>query len=503
MKKIILVFFILSLFTVVSKAQRKPHSIPKPTPKVTVSPKTEGLDLGIVIEKYVSNIEINSAGNATEVFEISRKHTTAFAINRFKVDSVEFNSDTNEIEVLEAYKITAEGKKIIIPASKIKIKPTPQTEAAPGFSSLKILEIDFDGLKLGDTTYTKAVIRDKKKNFEGKFSKVVFFPTIYEYKNAEINIKAPLGFPIKFEAIEVEGGKLPDEKDYSQWQWKKINTKAEKFVVGMENLLDSSPRLAVSSFADYQELAKMYWSEAKQKSIVTPQIQKLADEITNGIADPKAQANAIYEWVNKNIRYLSVVLERGGWVPHSADSIIKNGYGDCKDYTTLLQALLGAKGIESRHILIRSDQVNWFPKVATPETFDHVILYIPTLDLYADATAPNTRLGLISSVMRGKDALLVGEKSELIKVSEDKAEENQFLSETELEFTGNGGIKSRSTNTYIGQPEMLFRPLFADSALLTNSETFVELLLTYYGVNGTGKILNISDSHKVGEPFNT
>jgi hypothetical protein len=73
-------------------------------------------------------------------------------------------------------------------------------------------------------------------------------------------------------------------------------------------------------------------------------------------------------------------------VPHPAGSILKNGYGDCMDHATLMRALLTAKGIKSEYAEINVDPV--YKDYEIPfQSFDHVILYLPEFDLYADPTA--------------------------------------------------------------------------------------------------------------------
>ena len=80
---------------------------------------------------------------------------------------------------------------------------------------------------------------------------------------------------------------------------------------------------------------------------VTPAISALAKELTSGVTDDRAKVRKLYNWVSRNIRYVAVYVAEGGFVPHSAQSILDNRYGDCKDHVTLLEALLAAVGIES------------------------------------------------------------------------------------------------------------------------------------------------------------
>src|SRR5262249_34597046 len=162
---------------------------------------------------------------------------------------------------------------------------------------------------------------------------------------------------------DLDGGRLADQNGKARWRWNKTNFTA----VGTDELMldftSSSLRVAISNYKNYEELGAAYWTEAQKKTVLTPAIQSLADEITRDAKTPDQQAYAIYEWVNKNIRYLSIVLDRGGWIPHDATQILANGYGDCKDYTTILNTLLRAKGIESYPVIIRADMSGWFPEV--------------------------------------------------------------------------------------------------------------------------------------------
>ncbi len=464
-------------------------SVPKP------------ITLGITFERYATQTDVNADGTATQTLEFVQRFTNETAIaSAAKFERI-FNGDLQKVEVLDAQILKADGRKIPVPASSIQIKPTAQAEAAPSFSSLKMVEIKFDDVKIGDGVTVKIRLIKMKPDFSGHFDEVEVFPMVYEWKSIEVSLTAPKDYQLFTQAVDLEGGKIADENGRSRWLWTKKDLPAAEIEAAMFDFFQTSPKVVVTSFKNYDELGAAYWAEAAAKSTVTPEIQKLADDITKDIKEPQAQAYAIYEWANKNVRYLSVVLERGGWIPHDATQIQANRYGDCKDYTTLLNALLKAKNIESYPVIIRADATVWFPEVAVPSFFNHAILYIPSLELFADATAPNTRLGLIPQQIVGKKAFLAGAKTGVIKIPDGKPEDNELLSEIDIVFTGDGSFKSVSKNIYRGRAEILFRPMFTSSFLQKDSGSFIKLMLGYYGVDGTGRILKIANPYKVGEPF--
>ncbi len=67
-----------------------------------------------------------------------------------------------------------------------------------------------------------------------------------------------------------------------------------------------------------------------------------------------AKVKALYDYVSRNIRYVSLSFGLGRIQPHAASEVLANGYGDCKDKNTLLAALLDAEGFHSTSVLIGS-----------------------------------------------------------------------------------------------------------------------------------------------------
>lgn len=471
-----------------------------PPPVARQSQTTSSKTIGVSVERFVADINVNSDGTASETVEMLRRYETDRAAEAFATFTQEFNGDLQTAEVLEAYALKADGTKKII-ASDNLVKLSPQAEAAPSFSSVKMIEIKYGELAAGDRTFFRIRLKTVKPMFGNHFDSMQILPVIFGWKSAEINLTAPADYPLGIEAVGLDGGRIADEKGRARWQWRRRDLPAIEIEEGMYDFIEYSPRVAITSFQNYDQLGAAYWSEAKKKAVITPEIEALANRITAEAKTPVEQAYAIYEWVNKNIRYLSIVLDRSGWIPHSTEEILTNGYGDCKDYTTILYALLRVKNIESYPVIIRADAADWFPETATPEYFNHAILYIPSLAVFADATAPNTRLGMIPLFLTGKKAFLAGEKTGVVEIPPGTPADNRLVSDTEIGLAPNGDLKAVSKSVYQGRTEIVFRPMFADSRLLKDSSDFVRLLLGYFGIDGSGKLLKVGNPFRPDEPF--
>jgi hypothetical protein len=82
----------------------------------------------------------------------------------------------------------------------------------------------------------------------------------------------------------------------------------------------------------------------------TPEITAKAQELAAGAPDFYTKLKNITEYIQKNIQYFIVERGIGGWQAHYAADIYRNGYGDCKDKTTLLISMLQAVGIQAFYV---------------------------------------------------------------------------------------------------------------------------------------------------------
>lgn len=168
------------------------------------------------------------------------------------------------------------------------------------------------------------------------------------------------------------------------------------------------PDVQVSTFTDWEHLGQWYADLQKPRAAVSDPVRAKAEELVKGLSTPDDKAKAIYDYVSRNIRYVSLSFGLGRYQPHSAADVLSNQYGDCKDKATLFEALLAAENIESYPAFINS-QRKVDPDMPSPGQFDHVI-NIVVLDgkpHWADTTPGVAPFGLLLPPLRDKQALAV------------------------------------------------------------------------------------------------
>jgi hypothetical protein len=196
---------------------------------------------------------------------MQQRFDSDLVIDRFKKFERSFNGDLQRAEVLEAYILKADGTRVALEADAVQIEPTPQAEAAPSFSSYKQIQIHYGALQKGDATYFKVRLTTLKPHFERQFDFLEVFPLGYAWKSIEVNLSAPADFPLYIQAVELEGGRLRDENSRARWQWRRENLKAFEIEPGMYDFFNSSPRVAATSFKNFEEFGAAYWAETRKK----------------------------------------------------------------------------------------------------------------------------------------------------------------------------------------------------------------------------------------------
>jgi hypothetical protein len=172
-------------------------------------------------------------------------------------------------------------------------------------------------------------------------------------------------------------------------------------------------------FSDWNAVASWYAGLAAEAARPDDIIRQTTEHLVEGLESPAARVAAIASFV-QTLRYAAVEFGQNKWQPRCASVTLHNRYGDCKDKTVLMQAMLDAAGLASVPVLtsLTLDVDEEFPN---PLQFNHVLVGIPVvgigeLRVYSDAiaegwlffdpTAADVSLGGLSSALQGKTALI-------------------------------------------------------------------------------------------------
>lgn len=142
----------------------------------------------------------------------------------------------------------------------------------------------------------------------------------------------------------------------------------------------------ISSFSTWAEVRDWTMDNASGQCDSDALLVAKVAELTAGCADPLARVRALGRYVQR-LRYVGLNrdLDLGmGYRPRKATEVNAKGWGDCKDKTNLLCALLREAGIEAFPVAARFDgRREVSPDWPSPRQFNHEITAIRVDDSVA------------------------------------------------------------------------------------------------------------------------
>jgi transglutaminase-like putative cysteine protease len=401
-------------------------------------------------------------------------------IDRFSKLDLSFQPDLETVEILDAYTLTPNGKRLDV--SPAHIQEHDSNDSDTGFNDDREISVVYPEVTVGSQVCRRYRRQDIKPILPGYDSSRLMFAPQIRWEHTELAVRAPANYQVQGRGLQ--GGLVNEADGVRHYRFHFEQLQARKENSGID-LLDFAPGLLISSAKDYSEIARISWQDFKPAVAPTDAIRRLAQDLTKDIKSPRDKARALYHWVNKNIRYSDISIGRGGWAPKSADAVLKDKHGDCKGMSVLMVALLAAVGIDSTPALISTDEVYQLPTVPVLY-FDHVITYIPSLDLFLDATAKQTPFAVLDTQNQGKPTLLLA-SAEVKYTPFEKAHQARQNSLTLLTVLESGEIGGSSIYRPIGSPESSSRSTHFENKAMPPSRVINETLNQYHET-GTGKI---------------
>lgn len=364
-----------------------------------------GTDPSLVIERYAQAYVVNADGSYMLTVDAVRRIARESAIAPHSQYYIAYNRTLDTIGAIDAYTEKPDGRRVAVGPEQIKDQQEAASADAPMFQDTRVKVVVFPQVAVGDRLVLHYVLTRSTALFPGQFedlSSSQFFLN----QDFSLSYDLPADLPLYADAVGFEPVAVASAPGRRRYQWRYLPGENARIEADSVSYLDYGKRLAVSTFADYAALARAFQARAADKADISPAVAALAAQLTAGQTDARGKAHSLANWVRRNIRYVGVYIGPGGVVPHSAASVLEHRYGDCKDHATLLEALLAAAGIDSTGALINSGNAFRLPHTPTLGIFNHIITYIPSLDLFLDSTAESIAAGYLPGQDLGKPVLL-------------------------------------------------------------------------------------------------
>ena len=398
--------------------------------------------------------------------------------HKFGKVSIPYTRGNDDITIHHARTLTSDGRVADLDQrSIVKNIPPPSAVEAGLFVDARLMHFSMPEMSdncIIDYAYSS---NNRGHLMQGEFWHQVYFQTSVPVLHYRFTIHAPKKKTVYYQINSPQAvGAEPaiTENRYTRTYTFEIRDvpplRGEAFMPAIEDLAYS---INITSLDSWDKLMEWYGTLIREQDYVTPEIEQKTKALLRGAWSRKEKIKRLYEYVATNIDYVGIELGIWAIKPHSAPEIFKEGYGDCKDKTTLLSTMLSAVGIQSYPVLISAGESSKvIREIPSLSYFNHMILAVEENDngglIWLDATAETCAFGDLPASDQDRWALIVNPDF----LMKEREEMEQGLSSTTTDVTSN-------PEEIGGMQEQLYRfaksPTIEASANLKSVETRIQV----------------------------
>lgn len=250
---------------------------------------------------------------------------------------------------------------------------------------------------------------------------------------------------------------------------------------GLPSDVPAFPNVTFSTGSSWQSIAEQY-SQIVDKQIAVD-LGPLVARLTSGKKPRDEKAAAILQYVSREVRYTGVEFADAAIIPRSPNETLTRKYGDCKDKSSLLVALLRAAKIPAYLALLNvGSRTDVTPDLPGMGMFDHAIVYAPgSPDLWIDATDEYARLGQLPAGDQDRFALVArAGATALIMTPQSSSADNILIEKREIHLAENGPARIIETSLPHGVIESRYRRSYIDKQSKAVTDELTNYLKSQY-----------------------
>ena len=431
-----------------------------------------------------------------------------------------YNSANERVEIPYVRVLKEDGTVVKAGDDAVQDLSAPIEREAPVYTDYRQKHITVPGLRPGEVLEYEMVTVIHTPLAAGEFWADYEFDKSNITLNETLDVDVPAGRPLKLKCKPGMDPKITEEKGRRIYHWSgshlereddSANAKDKDKKKKKHRPEDDKPDIQLTTFETWEQIGRWYASLEKDRRAPSPEVRAKAQELTKGMTTDLEKTEALYDFVAKNFRYVSLSLGVGRYQPHAASDVLHDQYGDCKDKHTLLASLLEAEGLHASSVLINSSR-KLDPDVPSPSQFDHVITMLPRgggndkkEEVWMDTTAEVAPFRLLAYSLRHKQALVIppAEPPSSVAPHLEETPSDTPMPDTEAsEITGKindiGKLEAHVHYEFRGDEELLLRSVFR-RVPQANWQRVVENVNSALGGDITN--LKISDPAATREPF--
>jgi len=489
-------------------AQATPQKPAVQKPDAATGPNNA--DEAFVLQRLRTGLRFENDGTSRRETEAVIKVQSEAGVQTFGQLAFGYNASTEKIDIVYVRVRKVDGSIVLTPASGVQDLSSPVQQQAPVYTDFRQKHVTVQGLRPGETLEYKTVSVTHTPLAAGQFWTEYDFERRAIVLDEQLDIDIPADRSVLLKNAADATPKITEADGRRLYRWASSHTVREKTEEKSEqadaNEPDEEPRRAavrLTTFKTWEDVGTWYRAVEKGSRVVTPAVRSKAAQLTAGRTSDLERLEALYDFVAPNFRYVSISLGMGRYQPRSADDVLRDQYGDCKDKHNLLATMIESVGLRASTVLINSS-TRIDPDFPSPSQFDHAITlaHLPSLQVWMDVTTEVAPFRLLSANLRKKQALVVSntEPARLSETPADPPTVSLLTTEVDATLGALGALSAQVKLAVRGDAELMFRTIFR-RVPAANWKDVIKQWSTASGIDGEVSDWKVSDPASTREPF--
>ena len=497
-----------------SNPDKNPIEAPRPQSASGTNASTHDYSQeSFVVERMHSTYRFESDGTGRKEVVARIRVQSEAGVQQWGQLQFGYNSANERVEIPYVRVIKEDGTVVKAGDDAVQDLSAPLEQEAPVYTDYRQKHVTVPGLRPGEILEYDLVTVIHTPLAAGQFWTEYEFDKNNIVLDETVDFDIPANRPIKLKNKPGMDPTITEANGRRIYHWTRSHLQREDENNSDKDKKKKHPRpdedrpdIQLTTFETWEQIGRWYASLEKDRRAPTPEVRAKAAELTKGLNTDLDKTEALYDYVSKNFRYVSLSLGVGRYQPHAAADVLHNQYGDCKDKHTLLASLLEAEGLHADSVLINSMR-KLDPDIPSPSQFDHVLTMLPLgkQEIWMDTTAEVAPFRLLAYSLRKKQALLIPPADppskvppHLVETPADTPMPDTEVSEIDGKVNDIGKLEAHVHYEFRGDEELLLRSVFR-RVPEANWQRVVENVNASLGGDITN--LKVSDPAATREPF--
>lgn len=260
--------------------------------------------------------------------------------------------------------------------SEIKVIQQEENLSQQLYNGTLAALIFLNDLRVGDIVDYSYTVSGENPVLNGRFADTFYMADRQPIQHLSYRLIWPSKRALAIKNANIEmTPEIHEVENVSEYVWERRNVSAVSVEDATPDWYDPYPTVSLSEFQTWQDVAQWALPLYGATNLGAPELSSKIKKWEADFGSPEQRAVAALRFVQDEIRYLGIELGRYSHQPTLPAKVFARRFGDCKDKSMLLTAMLKSMNVDAAPALVNSTAGRSLDnRQPSAFAFDHVIV---------------------------------------------------------------------------------------------------------------------------------